>query len=357
MADAPDAGAATHRPAERSAQSDQELVFVTGASRSGTTMLARVLGNHSKIFALEELHFFGDLCPLSDIDRRLEPSAVENLAAKLVARQSEGLWGAKRVARTNESVRRICAEFAGQMPTPLQVFNAVCADAARAAGKPIACEQTPRNIYYAEIALRALPNVKFVHLIRDPRAVAASQKNRWQMRKLGADHLPRTELIRNWVNYHPITMAKLWRHATLAANNLKDHPRVYLVKFEELVTEPNAILKKLCNFLGVEFEPTMSRVPTWGSSNLRHDSPETGISTNVVNRWRDTLDKGEISLVERLAADLMAPLGYQRYGRTTTHTRLIVFRHLVSYPFHLIGVALANPRRAWIQLTAMLCRR
>ena len=36
-------------------------VFIVGNSRSGTTMMSRVFGNHPKIHAFNELHFFGNL--------------------------------------------------------------------------------------------------------------------------------------------------------------------------------------------------------------------------------------------------------------------------------------------------------
>ena len=36
-------------------------VFIVGNSRSGTTMMSRVFGNHPEIHAFNELHFFGNL--------------------------------------------------------------------------------------------------------------------------------------------------------------------------------------------------------------------------------------------------------------------------------------------------------
>ena len=36
-------------------------VFIVGNSRSGTTMMSRVFGNHSETHAFNELHFFGNL--------------------------------------------------------------------------------------------------------------------------------------------------------------------------------------------------------------------------------------------------------------------------------------------------------
>ena len=43
------------------------LVFIVGASRSGTTMLNRILGNHRAVAGLNELHYFGELCEVEQV--------------------------------------------------------------------------------------------------------------------------------------------------------------------------------------------------------------------------------------------------------------------------------------------------
>ena len=41
--------------------SKAKQIFIVGSSRSGTTMMGRILGNHSEIFTFKELHFFGTI--------------------------------------------------------------------------------------------------------------------------------------------------------------------------------------------------------------------------------------------------------------------------------------------------------
>ena len=38
---------------------ERKLIFITGASRSGTTLLSFVLRNNPEVFGLEELQYFG----------------------------------------------------------------------------------------------------------------------------------------------------------------------------------------------------------------------------------------------------------------------------------------------------------
>jgi hypothetical protein len=142
--------------------------------------------------------------------------------------------------------------------------------------------------------LANLPGAALIHVIRDPRAVLASQKNRWKMRLLGASRVPLYEMVRTWVNYHPVTMAKLWRGATNAALRLRGHDRVMLIRFEDLIADPETQIREMCDFLGVPFEPAMSSIPKWGSSNLKHESDKKGLSKDVLDQWKAVLSEGEV---------------------------------------------------------------
>lgn len=328
------------------------FVFVTGASRSGTTMLSRVLGGHSQILSLRELHYFGDLFDPTSRERAATRD-LERLAAAILARQAREVWGRGATEPERRRARDICAGLKPEECTGHGVLAAVLSQLAAESGKHLVCEQTPRNIFYAREILANLPGSAIIHIVRDPRAVVASQKNRWKLRLLGAKHVPISELIRTRVNYHPLTMAKLWRDATRAALRLRGEPRALLVRFEDFVANPTAQAQAACDFLGVPFEPQMTLVPQWGSSNVRHEDRQTQLSTAVLDQWKSVLTSGEVRIVDRVAADLLDEFSYDSYSSTTT-SAVSVFPYALSYPLHLAGVALVNPRRAWIQLRAAL---
>jgi omega-hydroxy-beta-dihydromenaquinone-9 sulfotransferase len=332
------------------------LIFVTGASRSGTTMLARMLGAHSAIKTFNELHYFGSLWDPDDSSTVLSDRELANLAAILLARETNGLWGGRPTEVERSWGWRLVQDLREEDRTPSGLFAAALRRLAQDAGCMFACEQTPRNIFYARRLLDLYPNAYVVHIVRDPRAVLASQKNRWHLRRLGAHHLPAAEMLRNWVNYHPFTMGKLWANATEEALHLVGNPRFMMLRFEDLAADPEAGARRICNLLGLKFEPEMLEIPRWGSSNVEHDSEHKGVSKEVVGKWRDTLSTGEALICERISHRLMLRLGYAPEFLDRRGT-LAVIPSLLSYPLHVAGVIALNPRRAWIQIQAMLRTR
>ena len=66
-------------------------IFIVGSSRSGTTMMSRILSNHHKVFTFHELHFFSIL--YKDTKKRLLSRDEQvSLFAKFLCIQSEGIF-------------------------------------------------------------------------------------------------------------------------------------------------------------------------------------------------------------------------------------------------------------------------
>lgn len=328
------------------------LVFVTGASRSGTTMLARMLGAHSEVMTFNELHYFGSIWDPTDHERQFSGRELSEIAALLLARQTNGLWGGRPSDVERAWGRRLVRELSTEQCTAAGLYAAVLKQLSQDAGKSFACEQTPRNIFYARRLLDIYPNAHVVHIVRDPRAVLASQKNRWKLRRLGADHLPVSEMLRNRVNYHPVTMGQLWMKSTEEASRLLDHPRFMLVRFEDLVADPKASSRRICGSLGLNYESGMLNIPRWGSSNVEHTMENTGVSAEVTDQWRHKLSIGEALLCEKITHPMMQRFGYPLEFLSSTRS-LAILPSLLTYPLHVAGVVALNPGRALIQLRAL----
>ena len=123
------------------------MIFVVGNSRSGTTMMGRILGKHPDVYTFGELHFFGQLCAPPFSSELRKANAIK-LIAELCCVQREGY-------RTHGNSRRFLKEaevfLKGLTPfpeTPAQLFSAFLHHEAAENGKTTPCDQTPRNVFY-----------------------------------------------------------------------------------------------------------------------------------------------------------------------------------------------------------------
>lgn len=328
-------------------------VFVSGASRSGTTMLSRMLGQHSTIMGTKETHFFGEMCAINNLlDKRTDDELVE-LSALIDARRTRDIWGTGPNTGEMDNARSLVASLQEDEKDSASIFAATLCSLAKLEGKAVGCEQTPRNIFYADKLLEIYPQARFVHIVRDPRDVLASQKNRWQIKRLGADKMPTSETVRTWFNYHPYTITKLWRKATLFAKQMQAHDRFHLVRFEDIVADPQKEIQSISEFLGIEYEEAMLQVPRIGSSHDNSRGDLKGVGDNATDRWKNILSEGDLSVCEWIARDMMGDFDYKLTPASKTFTPSIAVP-IIRYPVHVAGVLLSNPKRAWIQIQAIL---
>jgi hypothetical protein len=163
-------------------------------------------------------------------------------------------------------------------------------------------------------------------------------------------------MLRNRVNYHPLTMSKLWAKATEEALRLEGHPRCLLVRFEDLAANPAEGAQRLCRFLGLKYETEMLEIPRWGSSNVTHDNAPKGVSSEVLTQWHEHLSRGELLICEKVNHLLMQRFNYAPVCLGERDS-LSTLPAMLAYPFHVAGVVALNPGRAWIQLRAMMRTR
>lgn len=331
------------------------MIFVTGASRSGTTMLSRMLGQHSLINGLKELHCFGELVDPNKLQKHIDKPHAIDLCTQLLARSKRDIWGQANDEDAKEAeqlLQQIGSESIGAGDVVALALDHI----AKSHGKEMACEQTPRNIFYAGALLEYYRHLKIVHIVRDPRDVLASQKNRWKRKRYGGDNIPYSEIIRVWFNYHAYTITKLWVKATDLALQLKQHERVFILRFEDIMTDPEREIRNLCAFLDVPYESEMLDIEQIGSSHRQNTDQQRGVVKKAVNNWKRTLTPGEVAICERVAATEMQAFSFP-VNKDNSLLSFSVAKQIAKYPLHIVGVLLSNPRRAWIQIQAILGKK
>ncbi len=286
------------------------MIFVVGNSRSGTTMMGRVLGGHRDVFTFNELHFFEQLWQPGTRPETITREAACGLASRLLTIQRDGYYTQSDTAEYGNEAKRLVKSIKGSL-TPPAVYQAFIYHECANHNKTIGCDQTPRNLYYIEELLALYPQARFVVMVRDPRDVLLSQKNRWKRRRLGAKGTPRCNALRTWAGYHPITISLLWRSGVAAGDRFKDDPRVCVLRFEDLLSAPEAELKRVCASVGIDYDPAMLDVPRIGSSHQTDRPDERGLDPGAAGRWKQGgLTRTELAVCRRITAEHMARHGY-----------------------------------------------
>jgi len=271
------------------------IIFIVGNSRSGTTMMLRIFNNHPQLMVLNELHFFEQLWAPEDKGIAISKEQAVELAAKLMLTQRVGyMTHDQDFTKFTKEATSLINELPKTEIYAEEVFHYFTKREVALNGKSIVCEKTPQNVFYLKEIFELYPNAKIINMVRDPRAILLSQKNKWNRRNLGADYMTKKEALRLRINYHPITLSKLWNAAINAAKSFSSDPRLITVRFEDLLEQPETTLQAVCKHIGVKFDSNMLNI-TQESSSIEKDSKEIGFKKERASNWK----KGGLNTTEK----------------------------------------------------------
>jgi omega-hydroxy-beta-dihydromenaquinone-9 sulfotransferase len=327
------------------------MIIISGNSRSGTTMMGRILGNNPEVFTFQELHFFDELVPQELLFKKLPADELARIYARLMAVQRNGYFGSRDVTPYLEEAAALVVQ--SESPTPAAAYKLFLQKESKIHKASLPCEQTPQNIFALDVLFQIFPQARAVIMMRDPREVMLSQKNKWKRRHFTKDAFPLSESIRAFLNYHPVTMSRIWHAAATTAQNWQHDKRVLIVKFENLVDHPEKTVREICAHCHIDFSTSMLEIPVVGSSNA-NDSARKGIDNNRSGKWRKGLHPAEVHICQKINLKLMQQWGYDPEPvsagplSVAWYTATMPLKLALSLPFNL--KRLKNPGALWRRL-------
>lgn len=271
------------------------IIFIVGNSRSGTTMMLRIFNNHPELMVLNELHFFEQLWSPQDKGKPISKEEAVTLASKLLLTQRVGyMTHDQDYLQYTDEATKLVDELDEKKIVAEAIFNHFTKREVMLNHKTIVCEKTPQNVFYLKEIFELYPNAKIINMVRDPRAILLSQKNKWNRRNLGGNYMTAKEALRLRINYHPITLSKLWNAAINAAQLFSNDKRILTVRFEDLLEQPEHTIQTICHHIDVIFNKNMLNI-TQESSSIEKDSKEIGFKKERASNWK----KGGLNTTER----------------------------------------------------------
>ncbi|GAA2329636.1 sulfotransferase [Streptomyces kunmingensis] len=217
-------------------------VFIMSPVRSGSTLLRMLLDAHPRLHAPHELHI-----------RRLEVG-----------------YGSKL------SERAMDALDLGRGDLEHLLWDRVLHRELAKSGKDFLVEKTPSNAFVYQRIRDCWPSARFVFLLRHPVSIARS----WHE----GDPQKRT---------YEEACADALRYMTAVDHARKGLPGGHTLRYEELTEDPEKKLRGLCDFLGVDFEPSM----------LEYGARDDTQIQKGLGDWRDKIRTGSVQRGRPLPSD------------------------------------------------------
>lgn len=238
------------------------LIFLIGAPRSGTTLLARMLAAHSAIHGRAEPHLITPLAHLGYFGKVQKAPYDHNNVEQAI----------------HEIVAEIPRHEAGYLDALRAYTDSMYAQLMEAAppGKRFFLDKTPAYALVLPFLTKLYPHARYVVLTRHPLAVLSSYVESFfdGDYPVALDHNP---ILQRYVP----ELARLVRDAPV--------PHVW-VKYEDLVQDPATHLRRVCEHLGVPFEDGAITYGERGEAFKGLGDP-TGVArhtrpvTESVSRW------------------------------------------------------------------------
>jgi hypothetical protein len=230
-------------------QFPQTHVFLLGFPRSGTTLLEQVLAAHSDVLAMEERACLMD-------------AAVE-------------FFG------TNAGLDRLAALSDSQLEPWRQAYWKRVEEAGIAPSKPVFLDKMPLNAVFLPLIAKLFPAAKILFALRDPRDVVLSCFRRRFAMNAG---MVEFTSLQTTASYYGAVMRLMQIYRQKLALEM------FEARHESLLGDFAGETRRLCDFLGVEFQDRMGAF-THQARSQNIDTPSgaqvaRGLSSSGLGQWR-----------------------------------------------------------------------
>jgi hypothetical protein len=266
-------------------------LFIVGMPRSGTKLLRGLLNQNPRIRIPDiETHFLPFLVRwVRDHGKPVTEAEFQRLFEALKG----ATYFTQRQADTPFAWQAWRAQCIGRYDAA-DLFEGFVRSETGAArdGDCIWGDKSPAYIRHVALILEHFPTARVVHLVRDVRDFCVSIRKAW--------------------NKDIRRAAFQWGRDVGDAHRLcAAHPeRCIEIKYEDLLQSPEAQMRRLADFLGIEFTNTMTRLER-PVERRGYAAGATQIKQDNARKFTEALTAREIRNVEGLAWDTMRLLGYE----------------------------------------------
>jgi len=300
-------------------------VFILSMGRSGTTLLQNILDAHPTIVSPPESFFMLHLYTKYKNKKEWSEKDIAQFIDDLYTdRPFRLVWKIERMEV------EAAFEAAGKITSFADACNAVRTSFHQAYKNDqleILGDKKPSYTRFTKRIMRVHPNAKVIHMIRDPRGTANGHINTFK----------RSDVL---------AVGILWNYSNLRVKRLSvKYPDQYcLLKYEDLVNDPDKTIRELCTFLNIDFSDEMlayrERVVERFEGYTehfkdKHRSLLKPIDPSIAEKWKTSMTPHQIRQIEYTTHRVANQFGYFFDHQKPT------FGMLVKKPFSYLKLMLA----------------
>ena len=283
--------------------STETPIFIVGVPRSGTTLLRLILTSHPDICIPPESTFFVDLEQKYSLPDNKQIQ-INEFIAELYDNKKFREWNINRFALQQRLENSNCLTYCDYVVLIYKFYleqNKLSAS--------IWGDKNPQYIYDTDLIFKYFPQARVIHIVRDVRAVYSSL-NQIKINNLWKKHSS---------NFTINKVTSMWNKALDISDKYKNDSRFYLLKYEELVSEPQKQINYLCQWLNIKFDKQML---LFYQDNLEqklvpqhrlgwHKNTLKPICIEQINSWQNKLNNTEIEVLEILNKNRLTQMDYE----------------------------------------------
>jgi hypothetical protein len=294
-------------------------IFVS-SGRSGLTLLGMIFGSHPDLAVAHEPRFLATMAPKHAEYERAGALDIDRFLSDLYAGSNF-----RRLGLPREEVRaELMSSSVRTFPDAVRVVFDLYA---RSREKRLYGDKTPLYITFIEPIADLLPETRFVHLVRDGRDVTLAYLER---------------------DKGPASVAEGAFHWRLRVTRGHEsgkrlgESRYREFHYEDLIDDPEGTVRRICEFLDLQFHPTMldyqktSEQFLAEAKNPGDHQHLTMAPTKGLIDWRTDMTPDDLALFEAIAGDALEQLGYVGAADRTA-SRLVVWWEWARWQTHRVA--------------------
>lgn len=308
-----------------------DTLYICSAGHSGSTLIDLILGSHSRVESLGEVAFvpsslvIGKTCScgaamtecghwrgvIECLNRKhgrdywRDPRSLNlglilghrNVDFERLTRWYVTRWKLQHALRAAEIMlgaglfRPLTGEFRQGLDNTFDFYDC----AREVSGKPVVVDSSKQYIKGISLYLARPQRVRLILVTRDGRGVMHSHLKRGVSR-----------------DYARVAWGNYYRRVLPLLEKAVPEAHVLRVKYEDLAANPDGMVRRMCEFAGLAFEPAMldfANHPhhiTEGNDMRSSGSSEIRLST----AWQKELERDDLDFFERHLGAVNRALGY-----------------------------------------------